>query len=44
MKNAVLAALMLAAAVLPSTAMAQQITQTIAGTRLDISADRKSVV
>jgi len=38
MKNAVLAALMLAVAVLPSTAMAQQITQTIAGTRLDISA------
>jgi hypothetical protein len=38
MKNAVLAALMLAAAVLPSTAMAQQMTQTIAGTRLDISA------
>jgi hypothetical protein len=38
MKDAVLAALMLAVAVLPSTAMAQQITQTIAGTRLDISA------
>jgi uncharacterized protein YggE len=38
MKNAVLAALMLAVAVLPSTAMAQQITQTIAGTRLDLSA------
>jgi hypothetical protein len=38
MKNAVLAALMLAAAVLPSTAMAQQMTQTIAGTRLDLSA------
>jgi len=38
MKNAVLAALMLAVAVLPSTARAQQITQTIAGTRLDISA------
>jgi hypothetical protein len=38
MKNAVLAALMLAVAVLPSTATAQQITQTIAGTRLDISA------
>ena len=38
MKNAVLAALMLAVAVLPSTAMAQQITQTNAGTRLDISA------
>jgi len=38
MKNAVLAALMLAVAVLPSTAMAQQMTQTIAGTRLDISA------
>ena len=38
MKNAVLAALMLAVAVLPSTARAQQITQTIAGTRLDLSA------
>ena len=38
MKNPVLAALMLAVAVLPSTAMAQQITQTIAGTRLDLSA------
>ena len=38
MKNAILAALMLSAAVLPSAAAAQQITQTIAGTRLDISA------
>jgi uncharacterized protein len=38
MKIAIVAALMLGAASLPSTAAAQQITQTIAGTRLDISA------
>jgi uncharacterized protein YggE len=40
MKNALIAALMLGAAALPSTAAAQQstITQTIAGTRLDINA------
>jgi uncharacterized protein len=40
MKYAILAALMLGAAALPSAAMAQQasITQTIAGTRLDITA------
>lgn len=38
MKNAILAALMLGAASLPSAAAAQQITQTIAGTRLDVNA------
>ena len=38
MKNAILAALMVGAALLPSAAAAQQITQTIAGTRLDINA------
>jgi len=38
MKNAFLAALTLGAALVPSTASAQQITQTIAGTRLDINA------
>lgn len=38
MKNAILAALMAGAALLPSPAAAQQITQTIAGTRLDINA------
>ena len=38
MKNAILAALMLGAVLLPSAAAAQQITQTIAGTRLDINA------
>src|SRR3982751_1636854 len=40
MKNALLGALLLSAAAMPSAAFAQQstITQTIAGTRLDISA------
>ena len=38
MKNAILAALMVGAALLPSAAAGQQITQTIAGTRLDINA------
>ncbi len=38
MKNAILAALMVGAALLPSAAAAQQITQTIAGTRLDLNA------
>ena len=38
MKNAIVAALMVGAALLPSAAAAQQITQTIAGTRLDVNA------
>ena len=38
MKNAILAALMLGVASLPSAACADQITQTIAGTRLDVNA------
>ena len=43
MKNMLLAALMLGAAALPSAALAQQatITQTIAGTRLDLNAEAR---